>query len=175
MTSFASAKEPINRFVLHTSFPGDHRELEPPDPLPNSVVKWFIADGSVGFPHVRVGHRQDSKKENPSCASSWGFVFFGCGYLMPLLSGSCETLCTAGTRCWTPQAPQRGCEQRSQFIVGHRQDSKKENPSCASSWGFLLSRSKRHRRSGHSRRISEAGRRGLGLCQHDEIPPLRSG
>ena len=48
----------MNRFVLHTSFPGDHRELEPPDPLPNSVVKWFIADGSVGFPHVRVGHCQ---------------------------------------------------------------------------------------------------------------------
>jgi hypothetical protein len=21
-------------------------------------VKWFIADGSVGFPHVRVGHCQ---------------------------------------------------------------------------------------------------------------------
>jgi hypothetical protein len=45
--------------------PGDHRELEPPDPLPNSVVKWFIADGSVGFPHVRVGHRQASKLKNP--------------------------------------------------------------------------------------------------------------
>ena len=38
----------------------DHRELEPPDPIPNSVVKRFIADGSVGFPHVRVGHRQAS-------------------------------------------------------------------------------------------------------------------
>ena len=37
---------------------GDHRELEPPDPIPNSEVKRFIADGSVGFPHVRVGHRQ---------------------------------------------------------------------------------------------------------------------
>ena len=37
---------------------GDHRELEPPDPIPNSEVKRFIADGSVGLPHVRVGHRQ---------------------------------------------------------------------------------------------------------------------
>jgi hypothetical protein len=36
----------------------DHRELEPPDPIPNSDVKRFLADGSVGFPHVRVGHRQ---------------------------------------------------------------------------------------------------------------------
>jgi hypothetical protein len=30
-------------------------------------VKWFIADGSVGFPHVRVGHRQASKLKNPVC------------------------------------------------------------------------------------------------------------
>ena len=43
---------------FYASLPGDHRELEPPDPIPNSVVKWFIADGSVGSPHVRVGHRQ---------------------------------------------------------------------------------------------------------------------
>ena len=28
-------------------------------------MKRCIADGSVGFPHVRVGHRQASKKENP--------------------------------------------------------------------------------------------------------------
>ena len=32
--------------------------MEPPDPIPNSEVKRCIADGSVGFPHVRVGHRQ---------------------------------------------------------------------------------------------------------------------
>lgn len=38
--------------------PGDHRELEPPDPIPNSTVKRFIADDSVGSPHVKVGHRQ---------------------------------------------------------------------------------------------------------------------
>ena len=43
---------------FYASLPGDHRELEPPDPIPNSVVKWFIADGSVGSPHVRVGHCQ---------------------------------------------------------------------------------------------------------------------
>lgn len=36
----------------------DHRALEPPDPIPNSVVKRRIADGSVEFLHVRVGHRQ---------------------------------------------------------------------------------------------------------------------
>ena len=45
----------------------DHRELEPPDPIPNSEVKRFFADGSVGFPHVRVGHRQAFiyKKRSP--------------------------------------------------------------------------------------------------------------
>ena len=38
--------------------PDDNRVLEPPDPIPNSEVKRYIADGSVGLPHVRVGHRQ---------------------------------------------------------------------------------------------------------------------
>ena len=38
--------------------PDDNRVLEPPDPFPNSEVKQYIADGSVGLPHVRVGHRQ---------------------------------------------------------------------------------------------------------------------
>jgi hypothetical protein len=57
--------------------PGDNRALEPPDSIPNSEVKRCIADGSVGFPHVRVGHRQASKKENPEYESARGFVFFG--------------------------------------------------------------------------------------------------
>ena len=43
----------------------DHRALEPPDPFPNSVVKRCIADGSVGFPHVRVGHRQALNPKAP--------------------------------------------------------------------------------------------------------------
>ena len=59
------------------SLPGDHRALEPPDPIPNSVVKRCIADGSVGLPHVRVGHRQASKKENPPIALRQGVLFFG--------------------------------------------------------------------------------------------------
>ena len=32
--------------------------MDPPDSMPNSEVKRNSADGSVGFPHVRVGHRQ---------------------------------------------------------------------------------------------------------------------
>jgi hypothetical protein len=39
--------------------------LEPPDPIPNSEVKRLSADGSVGFPHVRVGHRQALKSKTP--------------------------------------------------------------------------------------------------------------
>ena len=42
-----------------TSLPGDNSVREPPDPISNSEVKTFSADGSVGSPHVRVGHRQD--------------------------------------------------------------------------------------------------------------------
>ena len=37
---------------------GDNSAVVPPDPMPNSEVKRSCADGSVGFPHVRVGHRQ---------------------------------------------------------------------------------------------------------------------
>ena len=43
---------------VHTSLLDEDRALEPPDPFPNSEVKRRIADGSVGSPHVRVGHRQ---------------------------------------------------------------------------------------------------------------------
>src|SRR5690606_15782033 len=50
----------------------DHRALEPPDPIPNSAVKRCIADGSVGTPHVRVGHRQASNKKPRQLA---GFFF----------------------------------------------------------------------------------------------------
>ena len=41
-----------------TSLPDDNRVVEPPDTMPNSDVKRDIADGSVGLPHVRVGHCQ---------------------------------------------------------------------------------------------------------------------
>ena len=43
-----------------TELPDDYSNREPPDPIPNSEVKPVSADGSVGFPHVRVGHRQAS-------------------------------------------------------------------------------------------------------------------
>ena len=48
----------ISIYRYLTSLPGGNSEWEPPDPIPNSEVKTLSADGSVGSPHVRVGHRQ---------------------------------------------------------------------------------------------------------------------
>ncbi len=48
--------------------------LEPPDPIPNSEVKRHIADGSVGLPHVRVGHRQALNTKNPRGFADGGFL-----------------------------------------------------------------------------------------------------
>ena len=55
---------------------GDHSELEPPDPIPNSEVKRFSADGSVGSPHVRVGHRQALIRKETSSTACLGFFSF---------------------------------------------------------------------------------------------------
>ncbi len=54
--------------------PGGHSEWEPPDLIPNSEVKTLSADGSVGSPHVRVGHCQAFLK-NPLSIIRQG-VFF---------------------------------------------------------------------------------------------------
>ena len=79
---FARATKPLSRIqgiASHDDIPtellDDHRALEPPDPIPNSAVKRRIADGSVGFPHVRVGHRQAPIPNPQSEQSGWGFVF----------------------------------------------------------------------------------------------------
>ena len=50
--------------------------MEPPEPIPNSEVKRSSADGSVGFPHVRVGHRQVSILKTLT-ARLLGFFFVG--------------------------------------------------------------------------------------------------
>ena len=49
------------------SFPGGNSKVAPPDPISNSEVKRFSADGSVGSPHVRVGHCQDLIPKSPDC------------------------------------------------------------------------------------------------------------
>ena len=45
--------------LLYERFPGDLSGREPPDPIPNSVVKTSSADDSVRSPHVKVGRCQD--------------------------------------------------------------------------------------------------------------------
>ena len=52
--------------------------MVPPDSIPNSEVKRSNADGSVGFPHVRVGHHQGFiKVKKPQVRDSLRFFAFG--------------------------------------------------------------------------------------------------
>jgi hypothetical protein len=53
---------------------GDNSAVVPPDPFPNSAVKRSCADGSVGSPHVRVGHRQAPNLKNPVSNSYWVYL-----------------------------------------------------------------------------------------------------
>ncbi len=43
---------PLSRFKIYKFLSGDHREGETPDPIPNSEVKTFFADGTA---HKSVG------------------------------------------------------------------------------------------------------------------------
>ena len=52
--------------------------MDPPDPMPNSVVKRNSADGSVGPPHVRVGHRQAPNTESPLVSAGFYFAPADC-------------------------------------------------------------------------------------------------
>ena len=61
--------------ATHKELLGGHSELDPPDPIPNSEVKRFSADGSVGFPHVRVGHCQAYTPKNPLFSNEQGIFF----------------------------------------------------------------------------------------------------
>ena len=48
---------------------GDDGEEVTPVPIPNTEVKLFSADGSWGFPPVRVGRRQANERP----AQCWSF------------------------------------------------------------------------------------------------------
>ena len=50
--------------------------MELPDSMPNSEVKRSNADGSVGFPHVRVGHRRVLLCRAPQ-SETVGVFFYG--------------------------------------------------------------------------------------------------
>ena len=54
---------------------GDHSEIEPPETIPNSEVKPLSADGSVGLPHVRVGHCQACYLKTLDPNNDRGFFF----------------------------------------------------------------------------------------------------
>ncbi|MDH7944758.1 hypothetical protein QGM61_13090, partial [Pseudohongiella sp. SYSU M77423] len=56
----------------------------------NSEVKPLSADGSVGPPHVRVGHRQASKSENPRSLLRLG-IFFAPLQSLPMSVGHSDS------------------------------------------------------------------------------------
>ena len=89
-----------------TGFPGGNSDLEPPDPIPNSEVKRISADGSVGPPHVRVGHCQDLKSKIPSSVS-WVFFCLGKGGWDRVLSD--ESLRDACKACSCTRKHLPGC------------------------------------------------------------------
>ena len=65
----------INRGRSSQELPDDISECEPPDSIPNSEVKPLSADGSVGPPHVRVGHRQACFLKTLDSVYARGFFF----------------------------------------------------------------------------------------------------
>ena len=67
----------------------ENSELEPPDPISNSEVKRLCADGSVGSPHVRVGHRQ-ALYLTPRPSRRVGAFFYGFVYVCRNQSSACK-------------------------------------------------------------------------------------
>ena len=60
--------------VCYQFLSGGHSDTEPPESIPNSVVKRVSGDGSVGLPHVRVAHRQ-APIEKQRTQRKLGFLF----------------------------------------------------------------------------------------------------
>lgn len=56
-------------------FPDGQSAVVPPDSIPNSEVKRSDADGSVGLPHVRVGHHQGFIRPPANCKVAGVFDF----------------------------------------------------------------------------------------------------
>ena len=72
-----SCGDRVRKANLPNDFPDDNSGLAPPESISNSEVKRSSADGSVGFPHVRVGHRQDLFASSP-----FGFEVFFCEVIL---------------------------------------------------------------------------------------------
>src|SRR5690554_5564127 len=66
--------------MIHPFSPDDHSEWEPPDPMPNSAVKPLSADGSVGPPHARVGHRQAFIPKTPVSSETGVLLLNACNH-----------------------------------------------------------------------------------------------
>ena len=102
--------------------PDEDREREPPDPIPNSEVKPFIGNGSVGPPHVRVAHRQASKLKRPSPSGEGLFTleqWNNATTFYPIKKQ--QMICHAPqVRVWCALAPRRGCEYCLKHCVAHR-------------------------------------------------------
>ena len=88
--------------------PDDISECEPPDPISNSEVKVHSADGSVGLPHVRLGHCQALYLEQPRTRLSAGF-FYGC-LERRTMSGHGDSV-FGGTKILTPSGPHCGLKR----------------------------------------------------------------
>ena len=65
----------LNKGRSSQELPDDISECEPPDSIPNSEVKPLSADGSVGLPHVRVGHCQAYYLKTLEQIMSEGFFY----------------------------------------------------------------------------------------------------
>ena len=88
------------------AFPGGHRPLEPPDPIPNSDVKRWLADASVGPPHANVGYRQGPLPNTPVFAKGRGCCFARTKCITPRRDPSPHDA-QGRARCRAEQARQR--------------------------------------------------------------------
>ena len=126
--------------------PDDHSERVPPDPMPNSAVKPLSADGSVGPPHARVGHRQAFIPKIPSTKVlgifSWAgaaplFTWWGRFAGRPLAgSGRSTALVAVPRRAGRSHPHARVAEGRPE----HRQARIPETPVGPGQRGFFRGR-----------------------------------
>ncbi len=82
---------------MKQNLPGGDSAVVPPDPMPNSEVKRRSADGSVGFPHVRVGNCQASNKWKASVERQG---LFAMGNWVDLQKPADHMMDTAYGRVW---------------------------------------------------------------------------
>ena len=116
-----SLRQSATRTSEPSRLPGGNSEREPPDPIPNSEVNTLSADGSVGSPHVRVGHRQalNAKPHPTGCGFFWGAPTLGlCGALR-FAQGPATRRQARGVR--RGEAVLRPYPAHPHVRVGHRQ------------------------------------------------------